>query len=164
MLIVLVWCMRECILDACCGARMMWFDKENPCAIFMDCREVEATLCDGRKLVIRPDVVGDFREMPFADGVFRMVVFDPPHLLRAGDKSWLAAKYGRLNRETWREDLRRGFAECLRVLMPHGVLVFKWNEEQVRINEVLRLAPVAPLFGQRAGKTHWLVFMKGGEA
>lgn len=28
--------------------------------------------------------------------------------------------------------------------------------------DVLMLAPVAPLFGQRAGKTHWLVFMKGG--
>lgn len=153
---------KKCILDACCGSRMFWFNREHPETIYMDCREVETELCDGRKLVIRPDVVADFRAMPFEDGVFRLVVFDPPHLLRAGERSWLAAKYGKLNRETWTDDLRRGFAECLRVLMPHGVLVFKWNEEQVRINEVLRLAPVAPLFGQRAGKTHWLVFMKGG--
>lgn len=27
---------------------------------------------------------------------------------------------------------------------------------------LFRQPPVAPLFGQRAGKTHWLVFMKGG--
>lgn len=154
---------KKSILDACCGSRMMWFDKENPQAVFMDCRELEETLCDGRKLVIRPDVVGDFRAMPFEDGVFQLVVFDPPHLLRAGERSWLAAKYGKLNRETWQDDLRRGFAECFRVLGPYGVLVFKWNEDQVKLVEVLALAPEAPLFGQRAGKTHWLVFRKGGE-
>lgn len=155
--------MGKCILDACCGSRMFWFNRKHPGVVFMDCRELEDTLCDGRKLVVRPDVVGDFREMPFADGLFRLVVFDPPHLLRAGENSWLAKKYGRLSKESWRDDLRRGFAECFRVLMPHGVLVFKWNERQVKINDVLKLAPVAPLFGQRAGKTHWLVFMKGGQ-
>ncbi len=153
---------KKCILDACCGSRMMWFDKENPHAVYMDCRELEETLCDGRRLVIRPDVVGDFRAMPFEDGAFRLVVFDPPHLLRAGEKSWLHKKYGKLDPKAWRDDLRRGFAECFRVLGAHGVLVFKWNEDQVKIGEVLALAPEAPLFGQRAGKTHWLVFMKGG--
>ena len=131
--------MSKVVLDACCGSRMFWFDKEHPAAVYMDCRELETELCDGRKLVIRP------------------------HLRWCGEGSWMKAKYGQLNRETWQDDLRRGFAECFRVLMPHGVLVFKWNEEQVRINDVLKLAPVAPLFGQRAGKTHWLVFMKGGQ-
>lgn len=45
------------ILDACCGSRMFWFDKENPDTIYMDCREIETTLCDGRLLIIKPDVV-----------------------------------------------------------------------------------------------------------
>ena len=36
------------ILDACCGSRMFWFDKTNPAAIFMDNRELDDTLCDGR--------------------------------------------------------------------------------------------------------------------
>lgn len=152
------------ILDACCGSRMFWFDRENHNTVFMDNRILETELCDGRKLVIAPDVIGDFRAIPFEDDTFRLVVFDPPHLLNAGDASWLAQKYGKLNRETWRDDLRRGFAECLRVLKPHGVLVFKWNEDQIRIREVVKLAPIPPLFGQRSGKTHWLVFMKGGEA
>ncbi|MBR5890180.1 MAG: class I SAM-dependent methyltransferase [Akkermansia sp.] len=152
--------MSKVILDACCGSRMCWFDKEHPAAVYMDCRELETELCDGRKLVIRPDVVGDFRAMPFADCSFRLVVFDPPHLRWCGEGSWMKAKYGQLNRETWQDDLRRGFAECFRVLMPHGVLVFKWNERQVKLNEVVKLAPMPPLFGQRAGKTHWLVFMK----
>ena len=29
------------ILDACCGPRMMWFDKRNPQAVFMDIRDEE---------------------------------------------------------------------------------------------------------------------------
>ena len=104
---------------------------------------------------------GDFRDMPFADESFRLVVFDPPHLIRAGEKSWLEQKYGKLNRNTWKDDLRKGFSECFRVLELGGFLIFKWNEIQVRINEVVKLAPVQPLFGQRGRKTHWLVFMKG---
>jgi hypothetical protein len=44
------------------------------------------------------------------------------------------------------------------------VLIFKWNETQVRVREVLALTPERPLFGQVSGRghmTHWLVFMKG---
>ncbi|MDF3823072.1 anhydro-N-acetylmuramic acid kinase, partial [Leptospira sp. 96542] len=44
--------------------------------------------------------------------VFKLVAFDPPHLVRAGPRSWLAAKYGKLSQD-WREDLRAGFAEQL---------------------------------------------------
>ena len=106
----------------------------------------------------------DFRELPFEDNTFKLVAFDPPHLVKAGPKSWLAMKYGKLSID-WRNDLRQGFTECLRVLEPGGTLVFKWNETQVRISEVLELAPQPPLFGHlsgRKGLTHWLVFMKGG--
>jgi hypothetical protein len=49
------------------------------------------------------------------------------------------------------------------VLDADGVLVFKWNETQVKVAEVLALAPHQPLFGHptgRKGLTHWLVFMK----
>lgn len=73
-----------------------------------------------------------------------------------------AAKYGKLATD-WRDDLRAGFAECFRVLEPAGVLVFKWNETQVKLREVLACTPEKPLFGQvsgRSGMTHWLVFMK----
>ena len=82
------------ILDVCCGSRMFWFDKENPDTIFADNREVETTLCDGRKLLIKPDIKMDFRNMPFEDNVFKVIVFDPPHLKQAGSESWLAKKYG----------------------------------------------------------------------
>ena len=149
------------ILDACCGSRMFWFDRENQNVVFMDNRQCCKTLCDGRTLNIDPDVIGDFRNIPFEDGSFRMVVFDPPHLVRAGENSWLAQKYGKLDKETWRDDLKQGFNECFRVLAPNGFLIFKWNEDQIKVTEVSKLFPVQPLFGQRGGKTHWLVFMKG---
>lgn len=148
------------ILDACCGSRMFWFDRQHPKTVYMDCRSVETELCDGRKLVVSPDVVGDFRNMPFDDCSFKLVVFDPPHLVNLGESSWMAKKYGKLSKGTWQNDLRKGFEECFRVLKEDGVLVFKWNEQQIPINDVVKLAPVQPLFGQRSGKTHWLVFMK----
>jgi len=97
------------ILDACCGSRMFWFDKQDNRVVFMDNRSLETTLCDGRTLTIKPDIIGDFRDIPYPDKIFRLVVFDPPHLLRAGEKSWLAQKYGRLDSVSWSEDIRRGF-------------------------------------------------------
>lgn len=44
------------ILDACCGSRMFWFDKENPLILFADIRDEEHTLCDGRSLKVHPDI------------------------------------------------------------------------------------------------------------
>ena len=67
------------ILDACCGSRMFWFDRNNPDVVFADNRYVSTTLCDGRTLVIEPDVEMDFRDMPYPDNTFNLVVFDPPH-------------------------------------------------------------------------------------
>lgn len=156
--------MSPCILDACCGSRMFWYNRDDERAVFMDCREVEVMLCDGRRLVVEPDIVGDFRQMPFPDRRFRLVVFDPPHTF-AGEKSWLALKYGRLDRKTWRADLAAGFRECFRVLEPGGVLIFKWCSCDVPLREVLELAPCSPLFGTqggRQGKTNFVVFMKEG--
>lgn len=164
------------VLDPCCGSRMMWFDRQNPDVVFGDRRSETLTVTDnsrgnasGRRVInIEPDTLLDFRALPFADGAFNLVAFDPPHLVHAGPKSWLAAKYGRLS-DDWRGDLRAGFSECFRVLASNGVLVFKWNETQIKVGEVLALTPNQPLFGNTSGKkagTHWMVFMKseGGAA
>lgn len=150
------------ILDACCGSRMFWFNKQNQNVLYQDNRSEEHILCDGRKLEVKPDIVADFRQMPYKDETFILVVFDPPHLAKAGERSWLKMKYGLLN-ENWKEDLRKGFSECFRVLKTNGVLVFKWNEDQIKVSEILQLTEVAPLFGHttgRHGKTHWITFMK----
>mgnify|MGYP003630680920 CR=1 FL=1 len=84
-----------------------------------------------RTLQIEPDAQMDFRALPFPDSSFLLVSFDPPHLERAGPRSWLAAKYGKLGND-WREDLRQGFAECLRVLKPGGTLVFSGTKRRSR--------------------------------
>jgi SAM-dependent methyltransferase len=157
------------VLDPCCGSRMFWFDKADQRVLFGDQRSETIVVTDRshredgtRTLHIEPDALMDFRALPFPDGRFRLVSFDPPHLVRAGPKSWLAAKYGKLS-ENWRDDIRQGFAECFRVLSTDGVLVFKWNETQIKVRELLALTPHQPLFGQvsgHKGMTHWIVFMK----
>lgn len=154
--------METPILDVCCGSKMFYFDKNNSKVTFMDCRELEDVLCDDRKLEIKPDIIGDFRNIPFTDNSFNMVVFDPPHLLHIGENSWMAKKYGKLS-NTWREDISKGFSECLRVLKPNGTLIFKWNEEQIKLSEILPLFSQKPILGNRRAKTHWLVFMKEGD-
>lgn len=150
------------VLDACCGSKMLWFDNDNPITHFSDIRELDTNLCDGRQLVIKPDSLNDFRDLPMESGQFKVVVFDPPHLERAGDQSWLALKYGKLTKE-WREDISAGFDECFRVLEPDGILIFKWNETQVLTSEVLKCSSYKPMFGHISGKradTHWVLFMK----
>jgi ubiquinone/menaquinone biosynthesis C-methylase UbiE len=146
------------ILDACCGSRMFWFDKKHKETVYMDKRTLDTTLCDGRKLIVKPDILADFRNIPFDDETFYLVVFDPPHLLKAGD-TFLKLKYGRLD-ETWKEDIKQGLTECWRVLKQNGTMVFKWNEEQITLPMVKHLLPCEPLIGQRRGKTIWLVFFK----
>lgn len=88
------------IIDMCCGARLFWFDKHDERAVFTDIRAEQHTLCDDRSLVISPDIIADFRSLPFADSSFPVVVFDPPHLERVGDNAWMGKKYGRLNKDT----------------------------------------------------------------
>lgn len=154
--------MNAKILDPCCGSRMMHFDRQNPNVVYGDIRSESHILCDGRSLEVAPDLEMDFRNMPFDDEQFNLVVFDPPHLVRAGKQSWLALKYGKLN-EDWREDIQKGFQECFRVLDTGGVLIFKWNETQIKVSEILELTNHKPVFGHISGKranTHWITFMK----
>jgi SAM-dependent methyltransferase len=149
------------VLDPCCGSRMFWFDKANPVAVFGDICSESHILCDGRRLDVRPDIQMDFTDIPFDDASFRLVVFDPPHLNVVGN-GYMSKKYGKLTGD-WRGMLQQGFAECLRVLMPGGVLIFKWCEVQIPTAEILKLCPIKPLFGHRSGKrsdTHWVCFIK----
>lgn len=160
------------VLDACCGSRMFWFDRNDERAVFVDKRAERHELTDkssvggSRALIIEPDYQADFTALPFLDESFAIVVFDPPHLVRAGKRGWLAKKYGTLEGD-WKEELRKGFAECFRVLRPEGTLIFKWNEYQVPVSQILALTSKKPLIGNRCGKhakSHWLVFMKESES
>lgn len=141
---------------------MMWFDKNHPNAIYADKRKESHILCDGRVLEISPDIQMDFTNMPFPDKSFKLVVFDPPHVKRIGNNSWMAKKYGFLL-PTWEADIRGGFDECMRVLDDYGVLIFKWSSVEIPVKKIVKLVQVEPLFGHPSGKhgnTIWMTFMK----
>ena len=151
------------VLDPACGGRMFWFDKSDDRVLFGDVRDESWELCDGRRFDVKPDMLMDYRDLPFPDGTFRMVVLDPPHLRNAGETSYMAQKYGCLDQETWKADLKTMFSECFRVLKEHGVLIFKWNETQIPVSQILKLTAHKPLFGNKQPNrtgTHWIVFMK----
>lgn len=151
------------IIDVCCGGKMFWFDKQNADVVFCDNRSLSTNLCDGRNFEVKPDVVCDFTNLPFEDNSFYLAVFDPPHLPLLGEKSYMAIKYGIL-KTPWEDNLHKGFEECMRVLKPNGVLIFKWSETQIKVSEIIKIFGKQPLFGHKSGrlnKTHWLCFMKG---
>lgn len=152
---------KKMILDVCCGSKMFWFDKHQENTIYMDNRDEEYDVYD-KHVAVHPDIIGDFRNIPFEDNQFNLVVFDPPHLRWAGQKSIMRSQYGQLSKD-WEYDLKRGFDECMRVLKHGGVLVFKWNETQIDLKKILSVLNAEPLFGHKSGKaakTHWICFMK----
>lgn len=151
------------ILDVACGSKMFWFDKNNPNTVFCDKRIVPRhEYYKNRYIEIKPDIIADFTDLPFKDKQFKLVVFDPPHLTKAGDTSWIALKYGKLD-DNWPKMLHDGFWECMRVLDDYGTLIFKWSEVQIPLRDVLKAIKAEPLFGHRSGKhnnTHWMTFMR----
>ena len=159
------------VLDACCGSRMFYFDKQDERVLFTDIREYAERIVDvgtkgtiGRKpIIVKPDVVSDFRNMEFKDNSFHHIVFDPPHFYKgAGETGKIAFQYGLL-KETWKDDIKKGFSECFRVLKPNGTLIFKWCESEIPLKEVLSLTKEKPIYGHRSGKkaqTIWVSFFK----
>lgn len=151
------------ILDCCCGGRMFWYNKNNPKALFTDIRDEEGVCCDGRKYCVHPDKIEDCTNLSFPDNTFKLVVFDPPHFRWVGDTAWAKQKYGRLPAD-WGDFLNKSIHECMRVLDDYGVLIFKWNETQIKIKTILKyITDYEPLFGHFTNKsqtTIWMTFMK----
>ena len=161
------------ILDVTCGDRTIWFQKNEPHTIYCDKRREEwdgmfgkVLNKDGKKkhrhLVIDPDIQCDFTDLPFPDNSFSLVVFDPPHIENLSENAWMRKSYGSLDGD-WKPMIRKGFAECMRVLKTDGVLVFKWSDISISTREIINVIGQEPLFGHRSGKkmnTHWMCFMK----
>ena len=147
------------ILDATAGFRMMWKNKKHPNVLYIDSRKE----CN-------PDEIQDFRHMPYSDGSFQLVVFDPPHSIRNANFGHIQRDYGALCPETWQSDLKKGFAECWRVLRNNGILIFKWGETDRPLRTIIPLFPAEPLFwqksagstsrGSRPCGTYWVCYMK----
>lgn len=154
------------ILDPASSMRSFYFDKKDKRVLFGDIRVKEThLLTNGQTIHIEPDEVMDFRNIPYPDETFKVVIFDPPHMLNLSEKSWMRKKYGVLDKETWQDDLTKGFAECFRVLKDEGTLIFKWNEVSIPLKNILAFTPpqYKPVLGHPSGKrmgTHWVLFIK----
>ncbi|MFB6295008.1 MAG: SAM-dependent methyltransferase, partial [Candidatus Nanohaloarchaea archaeon] len=83
-----------------------------------------AQLDRNRQYTIEPDEIQDFRDLPYKDASFRLIVWDPPHIKRSNGMQRLngimVRKYGALHAETWQSDLKEGFTELWRVLQRGG--------------------------------------------
>ena len=162
------------ILDATAGPKGIWYQKNHPFVTFMDKRNgtfhnvmsENVKFKTRRRYKIYPDVVSEWKDAPFPDNYFDMIVFDPPHLLVGKDKKPpnMTQKYGMLDKETWRNDLRIGLKKLFSILKPNGIFVLKWCENDISIEEVLKLFPYPPLFGSNIKKkvstTYWILFIK----
>jgi len=153
------------ILDACCGGRHFWIDKNQENTVFMDIRsEEKGTISLQPNWSVEPDVIASYLDMPFEDQSFNLVIWDIPHKIKK-DKGLITKKYGFLG-EKWREELPQGFNEIMRVLKPQGILIFKFNDLDIPFKEVLKLFPFMPIMGTPTKKgvnnTTFFVYVKNG--
>ena len=153
------------LADLCCGSRSIWFDKAHPNAIYMDIREEEpGSIALQPNWSVKPDIIGDYRDMVFPDEHFHLLVWDIPHILEAKSGIMLK-KYGKLG-YTWQHDVKKGFEECWRILQPHGVLLFKYADLDIKVSDMLAQFPEKPIVGTRTkksvndGGTYWFAFIK----
>lgn len=155
---------EKLILDPASSMRSFYFNKHDQRVVFGDIRECEThILTNNQTIHIQPDEVMDFRNIPYPEERFNVVVFDPPHMLGLSEASWMRKKYGVLDDSSWRDDIRQGFSECFRVLKHGGTLIFKWNEVCIPLAEILSCTPQTPVLGHPSGRkmqTHWMLFIK----
>ncbi len=154
---------KKFILDVCCGGRMFWFNKNHPNTLYIDKRTRQKGHNKARpNHSIIPDIEMDFTKLKFKDNSFKLVVMDPPHLFGSESGNMLQ-QYGWLEKDNWKEDIKKGFDESMRVLEPYGILIFKWNECSVKRKEILKVLEIEPLFGHQIISkipSHWFCFMK----
>lgn len=111
-----------CVADVTCNERRMWEGVSW---------SGEVMFCDVDPDVA-PDVVCDFRDLPFPDASFDVLVFDPPHLpaaagTEASDEGF-SRRHG-LSKSVHGDNVSDYFppflAQASRVLRPEGVVLAK---------------------------------------
>lgn len=151
------------ILDVCCGPKMMHFNKHQSNTVYCDLRKEIAGYHKRKPTrTVDPNIITDFRKLPFKDRSFKLIFFDPPHLVTNSIFD-MVLNYGALDKDTWFYDIRNGFDECWRVLQDYGVIIFKWNEYSIKRKEILRAVKQKPLIGHSIYSrvpTTWFTFIK----
>ena len=116
------------ILDLSAGFRWMWDDRKRDDVVFLDIRRQTS-----------PTVLADSRRLPFKDGTFELILFDPPHV-NFGARSNMSRDFGHLTTAQIRDLLKGTFAESRRVAAKGAKMVFKWNDHDQRLERVLEIA------------------------
>ena len=110
-------------LDACCGYRHMWKNKNTSNVIFIDI-----------KREVKPTIVASAKHLPFRDKIFDKIYCDPPHIIRSDTKNMklgqthsdFAKMYGSWkNRSEWIAFVGRTNIEFKRILKDNGILWYK---------------------------------------
>jgi len=92
---------------------------------------------DGSDIVTRPDAAYDFRDLPYADESYDIVVLDPPYIHSPGNHTTdhryqnAATTKGMLHRDI-RELYRDGMREAMRVVRSDGGQVWVKCKDQVQ--------------------------------
>jgi len=122
------------ILDACCGSLKIYNGLVNSLMdsgefITVDKRKgdfsykSENNFCKN-EVIVKPIVLADMRFLPFKEGAFSAIVFDPPHL-KCGATSNMFMYYGSWSMEDAVRHLRFVDSEFSRVLSKNGFLFLK---------------------------------------
>jgi len=168
------------ILDATCGNRVMWKEKQVHHVVYMD---------KEKELRIKPTIVADLRKAPFRDKSFQAIFFDPPYYW-GSDNLWYlipdaktyyekfgekrqAPRYYGVDKFASRSSLISAIYYTLkefhRVLQPNGLLWLKWCEVKISLDkifclflnftEMLRLVIGDPLQTHSDCQTYWICFL-----
>lgn len=151
------------ILDVCCGGKMFWWDKNNKDTLFCDIRQHDKGYIEAcPNWACEPDIIADYRDLPFSEESFSLIVWDIPHI-KKDSGGIISKKYGSLG-DNWKEDSKKAFDSIWRVLKKNGTLIFKYSDLDIKLKDMLDLFPEKPLFGTISKKavnnTYWIVFFK----
>jgi len=171
------------IVDFTAGNRSIWTLKDSPHILFLD-KEPDLSL--------PPDLLCDATNTDLPPDSKFFAVFDPPHEWGKRKNSSL---FTTPNRETWNKkwpshsreappvyygadkyqtktELMRFIyetqREIARVLIPGGILFFKWSENSLSTNEVLEYLPLWDVAlripvgyaGKTAKQSYWLLMIQ----
>jgi SAM-dependent methyltransferase len=123
------------ILDATAGLRCLWIGRSARGALFVD-----------KRVAVFPDVVASNEYIPFRAGIFRCILYDPPHVVNSsGGRTFYRTNFGF---RFWAWDSMSEYVhnlwavnrEFARVLAPGGRLVFKHTKNPHGISLGLALA------------------------
>lgn len=144
------------ILDMTAGNRGIWYNKNHPLAVYIDKRES-----------VKPDICGDSTSTDFKNGVFDLVVFDPPHM-NCGKNSNMSKVYGYHTTTEILDFIAGSGKEAHRVTKENALMALKWNDHDIKLKRVFDLLPNwEPLFGaltkdgpKPASKTYWCMLRR----